>query len=189
MKGEHMILPVEIYGSPVLRKVSEEIDEDNEGLTALIANMYETMRKADGIGLAAPQVGKNIRVVVIDADPMKKDDSTLAGFRRTLINPEITEYWGEKWSFNEGCLSLPGIREDVTRPGTIRLEYDDEHFHQQEEVFEGVKARILQHEIDHLEGVLFVDRISALRRKLLKRKLNDITKGKVDIGYKIRVPK
>jgi peptide deformylase len=183
-----MILPVEVYGSNVLRKRSLDIDKEYKGLDLLINDMFETMCNSDGVGLAAPQIGKNIRLIVIDANPMKEEDESLEGFKQVLINPVIIEESGDHFSYNEGCLSLPGIREDVTRQETIRIAYKDEQFKHHEKIFKGIKARIMQHEYDHLEGVLFIDRVSALKKKLLRRKLNDITKGKVDTTYRIRIP-
>ena len=184
-----MIYPVEIYGSPVLRKVSQDIDSDYEGLSELIEGMFETMYKADGVGLAAPQIGKNIRLIVIDATPMKDENPELVGFKKVVINPKVIERSGEPFKFNEGCLSLPDIREDVERPSKLSLTYYDEDINYHEETLDGVKARILMHEIDHLEGVLFVDRVSPIRKKLLRSKLNAIAKGKVVVSYKIRKPR
>ncbi len=183
-----MILPVEVYGSNILRKRSLDIDEDYKDLDGLINDMFETMWNSDGVGLAAPQIGKNIRLIVIDANPMKEEDERLEGFKQVFINPVLIQESGHRFAYNEGCLSLPGIREDVTRQDTIRIAYEDEHFKHHEKAFKGIKARIIQHEYDHLEGILFIDRLSALKKKLLRRKLNDITKGKVDTTYRIRIP-
>ncbi len=183
-----MNLPVEIYGSTVLRKIAEPLNMDYEKLDQLIDNMFETMYHSEGVGLAAPQVGKSIQLVVIDASPMKDDHPDLENFKIVVINPEIIAYEGEKWKFNEGCLSLPGIREDVERPSEIKIKYYDQDFNAHEEVFGGVKARILQHEYDHLQGVLFVDKIAPIRKKLIKGKLNAIRRGKVNVAYKVRVP-
>lgn len=180
-----MILPITVYGNPILRKVAKEIDESYEGLDALIENMYETMYKAEGVGLAAPQINKSIRLIVIDATPFEEDDESVKDFKKVLINPEILEFDGEPELFNEGCLSLPGIREDVERPTKIKIQYQDENFNTYEEEWDGVRARIVQHEYDHLEGKLFVDRVSAIKRRLLNGKLNAISKGKTIPNYRI----
>lgn len=180
-----MILPVTVYGHPVLRKKAENIDKSYEGLEELIENMWDTMYKADGVGLAAPQVNKSIRLIVIDASPFGEDDESLKDFKVVLINPEIIEFRGEKETFNEGCLSLPTIREDVERPTEITIKYQDENFKNHEENWDGVKARIVQHEYDHLQGKLFVDHISPIRRRLIGSKLNAIAKGKTVPEYRI----
>ena len=187
-----MIYPIYVYGMPVLRKVAADIDENYEGLTDLIADMYETMDQADGIGLAAPQVGKSIRLIVIDGSRVEEDDeerSELHDFKKVLINPHIVHEEGEVWEFNEGCLSIPNIREDVKRKPLLRLEYLDENFDFHDEEFSGMKARILQHEMDHVNGILFTDRISPLKKRLLAPKLKVISKGNTDAKYKIRFPK
>eukprot|EP01155_Anaeramoeba_flamelloides_P001863 Anaeramoba_flamelloidesa1056433_6.p1 GENE.a1056433_6~~a1056433_6.p1 ORF type:complete len:158 (-),score=21.59 a1056433_6:29-502(-) len=152
-----MILPVVVYGHPVLRKVAEEIDEDYEGLKELIDNMWQTMYKSDGVGLAAPQIGKSIRLIVIDADPLGEEFPECKGWKKVLINPIITEFGTEECNESEGCLSLPGIREDVKRPTKIKVEYENENFELVEEELDGFIARVVQHEYDHLEGKLFVD--------------------------------
>lgn len=180
-----MILPITVYGNPVLRKKAVEIDKDYPGLQQLIENMYETMYKAEGVGLAAPQVNKGIRLIVIDATPFGEDDESVKDFKKILINPEIIEFRGEKESFNEGCLSLPNIREDVERQTEITIRYQDENFKEHEENWDGVKARIVQHEYDHLEGKLFVDHISPIRRRLINSKLNAIAKGKTIPAYRV----
>lgn len=184
-----MVYPVYVFGSPVLRKKAKEIEEDEEVLTELIENLFETMYASEGIGLAAPQVGISKRIFVIDASPLKEDDESLETFKKTFINPIILNQTGEKWAFNEGCLSIPSIREDVERPSEIEIEYYDENFNYHHEKYSGIKARIIQHEYDHLEGVLFIDKISPLKKKLLKGKLMSISKGKVDVEYKIKYPK
>jgi peptide deformylase len=184
-----MILPIYVYGSPVLRKVAEDIDKDYPGLQQIISDMFDTMYKSDGVGLAAPQVGKSIRLFVIDGSPFDEDDSSMTDFKKVFINAHITERDGEEVSFSEGCLSLPNLREDVMRPSGVRIQYYDENWQFHDDHFDGLKARIVQHEYDHLEGVLFVDKISALKRKLLNGKLLAITKGKVDVSYKIKIPK
>jgi peptide deformylase len=184
-----MVYPVVIYGSPLLRKVAREIDKGHEGLEKLINDMYETMYAADGVGLAAPQIGKSIRLFVIDASPMAEDEPSLEGFKKVFINPQITERTGDSWGFIEGCLSLPEIREEVNRPSELQIKYYDENFIFHEEKFDGIKARIIQHEYDHLDGVLFVDLVSPLKKKLLKGKLSNIAKGKVSAAYKTKVLK
>ena len=182
-----MTYPVVIYGSPVLRKVCREISKDFEGLNEFVNNMFETMYKADGVGLAAPQVGKSIRLFVIDGAPMAEDDPSLHDFKKVFINAKITHREGEDVLFNEGCLSIPNIREDVLRPPKIHIEYYDENFNFHSEHYDGVRARIIQHEYDHTEGILFVDKISPLRRRLITGKLNALAKGKVnDVAYKVK---
>lgn len=197
-----MILPIVAYGDPVLRKVGVDIDKDYPGLEQLISDMFDTMNNALGVGLAAPQVGKAIRLFIVDTKPFTERDEDdeeedeftpeereqLEHFKRIFINAHILEEEGEEWAFNEGCLSIPKIREDVYRKSKLRIRYVDENFVEHEEVFEGLAARVIQHEYDHIEGKLFTDRISPLRRRLLNGKLNDISKGKVQIGYKMRFP-
>lgn len=184
-----MILPIVAYGDPVLRKVSEEIDETYSGLAELIKNMFETMYASNGVGLAAPQVNKSIRLFILDASPYTEEDEKLEGLKRVFINPVILEEEGTEWDFKEGCLSIPGIREDVSRKPRIVVEYYDESFNLHEETYDGLAARIIQHEYDHIEGVLFTDRINPFKRRLLKGKLNDITKGNVEVDYKMKFPK
>ncbi len=189
-----MILPIVAYGDPVLRKVGEEIDENYPGLAVLIENMFETMYEASGLGLAAPQVGLPLRLFIIDCSPFAEDEenasdvSHLKGLRKVFINAEIINEQGEEWEFQEGCLSIPDVREPVSRPEKVRLRYRDENFEQHEEEFDGYAARVIQHEYDHIEGILFTDHISPLKRRLLKRKLSDITKGNISIAYKMRFP-
>ncbi len=184
-----MVFPIFVYGSPVLRKVAEEITKDYPGLQSFISDMWETMYKSDGIGLAAPQVGRSIRLFVIDGSPMEEDDPSMTDFKKVFINAKIINREGDEWIFNEGCLSLPNIREDVLRKTRITMEYFDEQFNHHIEDFDGLKARIIQHEYDHLDGVLLVDHISAIKRKLLAGKLNAISRGKVDVSYKIKALK
>ena len=181
-----MILPVVLYGHPVLRREAEEIDEDYDGLKELLDDMWQTMYKSDGVGLAAPQIGKPIRLAVIDADVLSDEYPECKDFKRVLINPVITEYGEDECVESEGCLSLPGIREDVKRPTKIKIEYEDENFEVIEEVLEGFVARVVQHEYDHLEGKVFTDHLSPLKRRFLKGKLAAISKGKVNVGYKIK---
>lgn len=183
-----MILPVTIYGDPVLRKIAKPIDQDYDGLAQFIENMWETMYHSDGVGLAAPQVGRSVRVFVIDATALGDEEPELADFKKVFINAEIIERKGEEEAMNEGCLSLPGLREDVTRKTEIVIRYLDENFQEHEEEYSGFAARVIQHEYDHLEGKMFVDHLSPLRKRLLKGKLSNITKGKIRVGYKVRIP-
>jgi peptide deformylase len=184
-----MIYPVYVYGMPVLRKRAREIDEDYENLDQLILDMFETMYYSDGVGLAAPQIGLSIRLLVIDASAIEDEsDPTLKDFKKVFINPEIIEETGEEWITSEGCLSIPNIREDVSRRPMIRVQYYNEHFEFMDERYDGVKARIIQHETDHLNGVLFTDRVSPMRKRLLKAKLKAISKGDADVQYKIIFP-
>ena len=184
-----MTYPVTVYGDPLLRKVAKPIDKDYENLDDFIANMWETMYNSDGVGLAAPQVHKSIRLFVIDASTAAEEEPELANFKKVFINPEILERIGEEWTMNEGCLSLPEIREDVSRPETVTIKYFDENFMEHTETYSGFAARVIQHEYDHLEGKLFIDYLTPLRRRLLKSKLTNIAKGKVAPPYRIRIPK
>jgi len=183
-----MVLPIIAYGDPILRKMSEEIDESYPDLKEFINDMYETMYDSSGVGLAAPQVGRSIRLFIIDGEKYGEEDESLLNFKEVFINPIIIEETGQEWDFNEGCLSIPGIREDVRRKPQITLEYYDENFVLKEEIFDGVAARIIQHEYDHIEGVLFTDRINPLRRRLLKGKLHNIAKGNIEVDYKMKFP-
>jgi peptide deformylase len=184
-----MVYPIFVYGSPVLRKVTEEIDKNYPKLKEFIENMFETMQKSEGIGLAAPQVGESIRLFVINGAPWAEDDESLRYFKKVFINAKIYERFGEENIYNEGCLSLPGIREEITRKSDIRISYYDENFEFYDEEYDGLKARIIQHEYDHTDGILLIDHIPPLKRKLLKRRLTDISKGIVDVSYKIKAPK
>ncbi|MCB0806689.1 MAG: peptide deformylase [Bacteroidales bacterium] len=184
-----MVLPITAYGHPVLRKVSQPIDQDYPGLSELIESMFETMYASQGVGLAAPQINLSIRLIVIDASPFAEDEPAAKEFKKVLINPEMIEEEGTEWSFNEGCLSIPDIREEVIRKPRIRIRYYDENWEHHDQVYTGVVARIIQHEYDHLEGVLFVDKISSMRKILLKRKLQDISKGNIDVDYRMIFPK
>ena len=181
-----MILPMYLYGQSVLRKVAEPIDKDYPELQTLIDNMFETMYKSEGVGLAAPQIGLGIRVVVIDASPMAEEEPSLANSKMALINPHIESFEGDNVSMEEGCLSLPGIHESVTRKNTIHITYMDENFVDHDEVISGYLARVIQHEYDHLEGHVFTDRISPIRRQLITNKLQNIAKGKVNCNYKTK---
>ena len=185
-----MILPIYTYGMPVLRKESEDITPDYPELEQLIKDMFETMYHSDGVGLAAPQIGRNIRLVVITLDPLKDDYPEYAGFNKVYINPHILEYDDTKTeSMEEGCLSLPGIHEPVRRPTRILVAYDDEQFQHHEEWVEGYLARVMQHEFDHLDAHLFVDRISPLRKQMVRSKLTQLIKGKFRCAYKVKSPK
>ncbi len=179
-----MILPVAIYGNPVLRKVAIDITKDYPDLDKLIENMYETMYQSEGVGLAAPQVNIPIRLFVIDASPYEEDIPEMKDFKHAFINAHIIERSGPEESFNEGCLSIPSIRENVVRPTIIKMKYVDENFNPVEKTFSGVAARIIQHEYDHIDGILFVDRLSAIKKKLLKSKLAAIKNNKYSVIYK-----
>ena len=183
-----MILPILAYGTSVLKKKAEEISPDYPNLEQLIEDMYETMYEASGVGLAAPQIGKSIRLFVVDGSPFSDDEPDMEDFCMTFINPTIVEQQGDKWSFNEGCLSIPDVREDVFRKSKIKIKYQDEDFEWIEEEYEGLKARIIQHEYDHIEGVLFTDYLSPLKRRMLKRKLVDISKGSIKVSYRMKFP-
>jgi peptide deformylase len=178
-----MKLKIVAYGDPLLRKVSEEIEPGYPGLNELIQDMFESMKISNGVGLAAPQVGYGIKLFVINSTEVKNIKD---GMHKVFINPEILEYTGKRYSYEEGCLSIPTIHEDVIREDKIRIWYQDENFNEFEEDYDGFNARIIQHEYDHLIGKLFIDRISPLKRKLLKRKLNDIINGVVEVDYPMR---
>tara|TARA_A200000113_G_C8838575_1_gene346078 strand:- start:440 stop:1030 length:591 start_codon:yes stop_codon:yes gene_type:complete len=192
-----MILPIVAYGDPILKKDCEEIDQNYPDLKQLISDMFETMYKAKGVGLAAPQIGKNIRLFIVDGSPFaddedEEDDPRAEGiehFKKVFINPIIEEEDGKEWPFQEGCLSIPKIRENVTRKPDITVSYYDENWELQEESYSGYAARIFQHEYDHIEGILFTDYLSPLKRKLIQKKLNNITNGEIEIDYKMRFPK
>lgn len=190
-----MILPIVAYGDPVLRKIGTPIGKDYPELETLIANMWETMYQANGVGLAAPQIGLPIRLFIVDTTPFGDDEELseaerkeLDGFRRVFINAQIETETGEPWAFNEGCLSIPDIREDVTRKGEITISYMDETFESRKDTFDGLLARVIQHEFDHIEGILFTDKLSSLKKRLLKGRLSNISKGKVEVDYKMRFP-
>jgi len=181
-----MILPIVGYGNPVLKEKAKELEPGNEELGTLIADMWETMYNANGVGLAAPQIGKAIRLFIVDASPFEEEDPRMKDFKKVFINPVIVEETGDEWFFNEGCLSFPDLRADVARKPIVRLKYYDESFQAHEETFEGIAARIIQHEYDHIEGIVFVDRISPLKRRLLRGKLTNIIKGAVSPGYRMK---
>lgn len=192
-----MFLPIVAFGNPILRKVSENITPDYIGLNKLIEDMWETMYASNGVGLAAPQINKNIRLFIMNSqqifenqepqDKGKYDDEP--GIKQVFINAKVVEFAGKEWAYNEGCLSIPKIREDVTRPALVTLEYMDENFVQHTKTFSGITSRIIQHEYDHIEGKLFIDYLKPLKKKLLQSKLNDINKGKVKVDYKMSFTK
>lgn len=189
-----MKLPIVAYGDPVLRQDTEEVDEDYPDLKTLIDNMFETMYAASGVGLAAPQIGLPIRLFVVDASPFGEDDEdgpgdpSAKGFKRVFINPIMVEETGEKWAFSEGCLSIPHINEEVVRQQQIVINYLDENFDEQEEVLTGLAARVVQHEYDHIEGKLFIDKLGPLKKAMLKGKLDAISKGQIQVSYKMNFP-
>ena len=189
-----MILPIVAYGTPVLKKKGKDITPEYPAFEQLLENMWETMYEANGVGLAAPQVGIAIRLFIVDASPFADDDELteeeqkqLTGFKKVFINPQIEES-GEEWAFNEGCLSIPDIREDVYRQEEIQIRYWDENFKEHTEQYTGLVARVIQHEFDHIEGVLITDKLSPLKKRLIKGKLNNIAKGNIDVDYKMRFP-
>ena len=185
-----MILPIVAYGDPVLRKEAEEIDANYPDLKQLIADMFETMYHSKGVGLAAPQIGLPIRLFIVDAAGFNEDGEApeLEGFKRVFINPIIIEEKGKEWKFEEGCLSIPGIREEVARKPELTIEYYNENFELVEEKLDGLGARVVQHEYDHIEGILFVDKINPLKKQLIKSRLNAITKGEIKVGYRMKFP-
>ena len=191
-----MILPIVSYGSSVLKKTAKEITSDYPNLSELIANMWETMYAANGVGLAAPQIGLSIRVFVIDASPFVdkenmsvKEIETINTFKKVFINPKIISEEGNLWDFNEGCLSIPDVREDVSRKEEIRVNFFDENFELQKLKLNGLAARVVQHEFDHIEGVLFTDHLSSLKKRLIKNRLTLISKGDISVDYKMSFPK
>jgi peptide deformylase len=179
-----MIYPIVVYGHPILRKVAEEIDEDYPSLEQLISDLFETMYYSEGLGLAAPQIGKSVRIFVIDGKPAAEDEPALADFKKVFINAHITERTGDLLPMNEGCLSIPNLREEVARESHIRINYYDENWEYYDEVYDGYRARIIQHEYDHLDGILFTDKLNPLRRRLIKSKLTAISKGMFEAEYK-----
>jgi|TARA_X000000950_G_scaffold238821_1_gene291048 peptide deformylase len=191
-----MILPIVAYGNPVLKRVADEITSDYPNLSELIENMWETMYAAHGVGLAAPQIGLSIRLFVIDASPFVDEEvmdqeemNTLKDFKKVLINPIIEEEQGELWSFNEGCLSIPEVREDVSRKEEIVVSYVDQNFTPQQLKLRGLAARVVQHEYDHIQGVLFTDHLSPLKKRLIKKRLTSISKGSISVEYRMKFPK
>lgn len=192
---QSMILPIVAYGDPVLKKKAKEITKDYPNFDTLLENMFETMYNAYGVGLAAPQIGLPIRLFLVDTTPFsddeglsKEEQEALNGFKRVFINAQIVSEEGDEWAFNEGCLSIPDVREDVFRKPNITVEYLDENFKPHKESFDGLRARVIQHEYDHIEGVLFTDKLSSLKKRLIKGKLTNISKGKINIDYRMRFP-
>lgn len=190
-----MTLSILAYGDPVLRKIGKAISKDYPQLKELITNMWETMYKANGVGLAAPQIGLPIRLFIVDTGPFAEDDGltpeeqeALKNFKKVFINARMEQQSGTNWAFNEGCLSIPDIREDVNRMDTIEISYVDENFKPHKETYDGLLARVIQHEYDHIEGILFTDKLSSLKKRLLKGKLTNISKGKINVDYKMRFP-
>jgi peptide deformylase len=179
-----MILPIIAYGDSVLKKEAKDIAKDDLDLPKLISDMFDTMNNAGGIGLAAPQVGKSVRLFITDASPLEEEESK--DFKKVFVNPTILEEFGDEWSYNEGCLSIPGIRGEVVRPSKVRIHYFDENWNEHTEEFEGMPARIIQHEYDHIEGILFVDYFSSLKKQMLRGKLSNVSKGDVDVNYKMK---
>lgn len=190
-----MILPIVAYGNPVLKKKCANITKDYPNFDALLENMFDTMYNAFGVGLAAPQIGLPIRLFLVDTSPFADDDllskeeqTALLDFKRVFINAKIIKEEGDEWAFNEGCLSIPDVREDVFRQPKITVEYEDENFKKHTEVFDGLIARVIQHEYDHIEGILFTDKLSSLKKRLIKGRLNNISKGKINVDYRMRFP-
>jgi peptide deformylase len=190
-----MILPIVAYGDPVLKKVAVDIEKDQNGLKELIENMWETMYGAYGVGLAAPQVGRSLRLFLVDTAPFSEDDDLteaeqkeLKTFKKVFINAQIIEESGEEWNFNEGCLSIPDVREEVSRQETIKINYFDENFKEHTEVYSGLRARVIQHEYDHIEGILFTDKLSSFKKRLIKGRLANIARGKIKVDYRMKFP-
>ncbi|OEJ98830.1 peptide deformylase [Flavivirga aquatica] len=190
-----MILPIVAYGHQVLKKKAIDITKDYPEFNTLLENMFDTMYNASGVGLAAPQIGLPIRLFLVDTTPFSEDEDLTAdeqkalnGFKRVFINAKITKEEGEEWAFNEGCLSIPDVREDVFRKSNVTIEYLDENFEKHTESFDGLIARVIQHEYDHIEGVLFTDKLSSLKKRLIKGKLVNISKGKINVDYRMRFP-
>jgi peptide deformylase len=184
-----MKYPIIAYGDPVLRRKATSIEpEEYPHIKELVENMFDTMYGARGVGLAAPQVGMSMRLFVVDVSPFDDEEPELKGFKKAFINARILEESGQEWSFNEGCLSIPDIREDVSRKPVVRMSYYDENWKHHEETFKGMAARVIQHEYDHIEGKLFTDKLSPLRKRLIEKRLNDISKGAVDVDYRMKFP-
>jgi len=183
-----MKLSIVAYGDPVLRKKAEDIADTDPDLSQLISNMFDTMYYAHGVGLAAPQIGLSVRLFIIDATPFAEDEPQLEQFKKVFINAKIIEESGDKWSFNEGCLSIPDIREDILRHQNVTISYYDENWKHHEETYNGLAARVIQHEYDHIEGKLFTDKLSPLRKAMLKGRLDSISKGNIKVDYKMKYP-
>ncbi len=182
-----MIFPIVLYGDPILKKQAEDVEHGDSSIKEFVENLYETMYAAQGVGLASPQVGESLRVFVIDTHPMHEEEEM--GIKKAFINPTMLEEMGEEWAFEEGCLSIPGIRADVNRKPKIRIKYYDEDWNEYEESFEDIEARVIQHEYDHIEGKLFTDHLTPFKKRLLKGKLANISKGKTDAEYRVRAPR
>jgi peptide deformylase len=187
-KEKKMILPVYAYGQAVLKKVATPIEKDFPNLTELIENMWETMYHASGMGLAAPQIGVSARLFIVDTLQLKDEEKSKGGIKKVFINAQKIEEGGEPWTYEEGCLSIPQITGDVERPAQIKLRYQDENLEEHEEIFTGMNARVIQHEYDHIDGILFLEHLKPIKRRLLKRKLENIKKGKVSVDYKMKFP-
>ncbi|HQU59851.1 MAG: peptide deformylase [Phaeodactylibacter sp.] len=183
-----MILPIYAYGQPVLKKMGEEIGPDYPGLKELIENMWETMYNAEGVGLAAPQIGRPIRLFIVDTIQIMEKGKEEEGIRNIFINARKLEEAGEPWTYEEGCLSIPDVRGDVDRQPQLRLRYLDENFEEREQVFTGINARVIQHEYDHIDGILFTDHLKPIKKRLVRRKLDSIKKGKASVEYKMKFP-
>lgn len=184
-----MILPIYAYGQAVLRKVAQPIEPDYKELPSLIEDMYETMYSAHGVGLAAPQIGRDIRLFVVDSIQLEKPEKNFKGFKKAFINAQMLDESGDLWMYEEGCLSIPDIHADIERKPVIHLRYMDEHWVEHTETFEGINARVIQHEYDHIEGILFIDRMKPLKRRMINRKLEKIKKGEIDIDHPMRFSK
>ncbi len=182
-----MIFPIVLYGDPILKKKAAEVAHGDESVVEFVENLFETMEAAQGVGLASPQVGQSLRIFIVDSTPMEEEGEE--GLRQAFINPVMLDEDGDPWSFEEGCLSIPGIREDVERKPRIRIKYFDEQWVEYEKEFDGLQARIIQHEYDHIEGVLFTDYVSSFKKRLLKGKLAKISKGETDAEYRVKIPK
>ena len=181
-----MILSVMAYGNSILKKKAEKIPRDYDGLSELIENMWETMYNAQGVGLAAPQIGVSGTIFVIDTTQTSDEEKEVEGIKKAFVNPIMLSAEGERWTYEEGCLSIPNIRGEVDRPQSIRIRYHDEEFNLHEDVFKGINARVIQHEYDHLEGILFIEKIKPLKRRLIKRKLESIKKGHIEVDYRMK---
>ena len=181
-----MVYPIVVYGDPILRKRAKEIKKGSVDIPAFVQDMFDTMYAAHGIGLAAPQIGRDIRLFVVDGTTLKEEKEDMTGFKKVFINPELVDEEGNEWEFEEGCLSIPNIRENVSRKEQVRIRYFDELWKKKDEVYNGIKARIIQHEYDHLDGKMFIDYLSPLKKRMLKGKLKDISKGDVETEYRIK---
>ena len=184
-----MILPIYIYGHPILKKVAAPIDAQYPELQSIIENMWETMYNAKGVGLAAPQIGKSIRLFLVDTTQLEEEGEDFKGVKRVFINADKIDETGDEWEYEEGCLSIPKVRGDVVRPETIKLRYVDENFEAREDVFDDMNARVIQHEYDHVEGVLFTEHLKPLKKRMIQRKLENMRKGKLDADYAVRIPR